>query len=71
MNVFFFFFCFRRKLTPPQMDASTHRGSISRSYGKIFFLVFFYSILIFLLFLFWCVLYIFIQAELVEIWQTD
>lgn len=38
---------------------------------KIFSLVFFYTILIFLLFLFWCVLYIFIQAELVEIWQTD
>ena len=51
--------------THEQMDASTHRGSISRSYGKNYYYIFFYL---------WVLLYnisLLSQAELVEIWRTD
>ena len=52
--------------THEQMDASTHRGSISRSYGKSYY-YFFYVHLWFLLHN----ISLLSQAELVEIWRTD
>lgn len=55
--------------THEQMDASTHRGSISRSYGKNYHYFFFYVqyICVFLLHN----ISLLSQAELVEIWRTD